>query len=59
MYRSLFEDYNEEPTKEIKIMDINDIKKLIENIKELNIPQLNNDITKILLKGGEKTSKIL
>lgn len=35
------------------------IKKLIENIKELNIPQLNNDITKILLKGGEKTSEIL
>ena len=35
------------------------IKELINNIKELGLPQLNDDITKILLKGGEKLSKIL
>lgn len=37
----------------------NYIKKLIKNIKDLEIPQLNDDITKILLKGGEKTSEFL
>ena len=35
------------------------IKELINNIRELNIPQLNDDITKILLKGGEELSEVL
>ena len=35
------------------------IEQLIENIKSLNLPQLNDDITKILLKGGEKLSEEL
>lgn len=37
----------------------NCIKNLIQEIKKLNIPQLNDDITKILLKGGEELSNIL
>ena len=32
---------------------------LISNIKNLNFPRLNDDITKILVKGGYKTSEIL
>ena len=35
------------------------IKNLINNIKALNLPKLNDDITKILLKGGEKLSETL
>lgn len=35
------------------------IENLINSIKELNIPQLNDDVTKILLKGGEELSDIL
>ena len=35
------------------------LEQLIENIKSLNLPQLNDDITKILLKGGEKLSEEL
>lgn len=35
------------------------IELLIENIKSLNLPQLNDDITKILLKGGENLSEEL
>lgn len=35
------------------------IEQLISNIKELNIPQLNDDTTKILLMGGEKLSEKL
>lgn len=37
----------------------NYINNLILEIKKLNIPQLNDDATKILLKGGEKTSELL
>ena len=35
------------------------INDLINNIKELGIEQLNDDPTKILIKGGEKLSEIL
>ncbi len=35
------------------------IENLLENIKSLRITQLNDDPTKILLKGGEKLSKVL
>ena len=35
------------------------LEQLIENVKSLNLPQLNDDITKILLKGGEKLSEEL
>ena len=35
------------------------IKSLINNIKALKLPQLNDDITKILLNGGEELSEIL
>lgn len=35
------------------------IKSLINNIKALKLPQLNDDVTKILLKGGEELSEIL
>ena len=35
------------------------IEKLIKNIKSLGLPQLNDDPTKILLKGGEKLSEEL
>ena len=34
-------------------------KQLIQNIKSLGLPLLNDDITKILIKGGEKISKEL
>lgn len=37
----------------------NHIKNLISEIKKINIPQLNDDVTKILLKGGEKLSDVL
>lgn len=47
----------------IKFLNSNRGRKQIENlitgIKELNIPQLNDDATKILLKGGEELSDIL
>ena len=35
------------------------IEQLIENIKSLMLPQINDDPTKILLKGGDKLSKEL
>ena len=35
------------------------IKSLINNIKALKLPQLNDDVTKILLKGGEELSDLL